>query len=83
MKFVSLSLGDWVEVIQNPNHFSHVIEQFKGRVGSVVDRVALDAEYRVRIHFGDDNDLWLVSQAGEFQYIKGISGNVRWQYEIR
>lgn len=80
MKYASLSLGDWVEVIQNPQDFSHVIKQFEGRIGSIVDKWSSATEYRVRIHFGDDNDLWLVSTSGDFQYIKGISGNVRWEH---
>lgn len=77
MKFDSIKLGDRVQIIQNPDSFNHVIKQFEGRIGVIVDKVETkwndsSWEYRVRVSFGDHNDLWTVSQTGEFHVYKII-----------
>lgn len=67
-----LYIGDLVEIIQDSKNFSHVIERFKGRIGTVIDLPEYASERRARIHFGDDNDLWLVSSTEEFKFVKRV-----------
>jgi len=82
MKYDDIKLGQRVQIIQNPDNFNHVIEQFEGRIGTVIGKQSIKrngGEKRIHVTFGIKWDgLISVSQTGEFNNYKLIPDYYLW-----
>ncbi len=70
MHYDDIQLGDTMKILQDSGDYSRVVEPFVGRIGRVSAMLKTRyGEHRVLIAFDDgkNNDLWFVSQTGEYK----------------